>query len=114
MLGFMAFLLFMASRPDSAFFEPFGDKLLHGLAYFVLGVLALRAFHGGVVPLRPLPTVCALVLTLGYAALEEWAQTRVPARHPSRIDWAADAVGAICSLGFSAVVGWFAGRIRKE
>jgi VanZ family protein len=114
-LGFMAILMVMASRPDSALFEPFGDKLLHGLAYFVLGFLALRAFHGGVTSLRVWPSVLAMLLTLGYAALEEWQQGRIPSRDSSSLDWTADALGAVCSIAFTALLaGVFARRLGKE
>ena len=114
LLGFMIALLVMASRPDSAFFEPFGDKQLHGLAYFTLGLLALRAFHGGIVPLRWGPSVLALTLTLSYAALEEWQQGRIPQRDSSPLDWAADAVGAVCSLVVMALLAGLIARFRAK
>ena len=113
-LGFMMVLLVMATRPDSAFFEPFGDKLLHGLAYFALGFLTLRAFHGGVMRLRWWPSVLAMLLTLGYAALEEGQQGRVPSRDSSSVDWAADALGAACSIVFTALVAVVTARMRAK
>jgi VanZ family protein len=110
----MVLLMVMASRPDSAFFERFGDKLLHGLAYFVLGLLALRACHGGVTSLRLLPSALGMALTLGYAALEEWQQGRLPSRDSSSVDWAADAVGAALSLVFAALLAGIISRLRAK
>ena len=69
------------------------DKLAHGAAYAVFGLLCLRATHGGLTGLRTWPTLAALALAVGYAALDEWHQTRVPGRFSSVADWGADVIG---------------------
>ena len=71
-------------------------------------------FHGGVTPLRWLPSLLAMALTLSYAALEEWQQGRLPERDSSSVDWAADALGAACSVAFKAVVGSLSARHRAK
>jgi VanZ family protein len=89
-----------------------GDKLLHAAAYGTFGVLCLRAFHGGLRRLRLRPTLLALLLTLGYGALDEVHQSRVPGRDPSLADWAADAAGA--SLAVPAMRLLAARRLGKR
>lgn len=74
------------------------DKLLHAVAYAGLGLLTMRAFHGGIERIAWLPTVGALLLTGLYAALDEWHQSHVPGRDASPLDWAADLVGALVCI----------------
>jgi VanZ family protein len=87
------------------------DKALHAAAYALFGGLCLRAFHGGIRPLRRWPTVLAMLLTLAYGAIDEWHQVHVPGRHPSLLDWLADAAGAGLALGGAAR--WSARRRRN-
>jgi VanZ family protein len=77
------------------------DKLVHAVAYGVFGILCLRAMHGGLSRPRPLPTLAALGLAVGYAALDEWHQASVPGRYSSVADWVADVVGI--GLGYASV-----------
>jgi VanZ family protein len=70
------------------------DKLAHTTAYCLFGVLCLRAFHGGLLPLRPWPSLFGMLLTLAYAMVDELHQSRVPGRMASVADWIADALGA--------------------
>jgi len=86
------------------------DKLLHAAAYCVFGFLNLRAFHGGIRPMRQWPTLLAMILTLSYGAVDEWHQSLIPARVASVHDWLADAVGA----GLSLVGLWAAVRLRQR
>lgn len=74
------------------------DKFLHALAYLGLGILCLRACHGGIKPLRLGPAIVAIVLTAGYGALDEFHQSHVPGRDASVADWLADTVGAALAL----------------
>lgn len=89
--------VFSASQLPSG--PPAGwDKLVHVGAYCGLGLLCLRAFHGGLGPLCCGATLAALIMTAGYGAFDEWHQSRVPGRHPSVADWLADVVGAGLAL----------------
>jgi VanZ family protein len=99
----MALLFFLSSRADLNGMPSVWDKGIHVGAYFVLGVLALRACHGGLRRLGLRATVAALAVTVIYAALDELHQARVPGRHASVLDWVADGVGAVIAV---AAVGW--------
>jgi VanZ family protein len=78
------------------------DKLLHVAGYTVLGLLTLRAFHGGFGPLIGWPTVGAVVFTVGYGVIDELHQSFVPGRNASISDVVADLAGAILAV---AVIG---------
>lgn len=104
-----ALLLFLGSRtgaalPDSRLLDlPGADKLLHGIAYGVLGALAAKASS-------PRSTGRALLLGaltgLIWGMLDEWVQGRVPGRTRSWADLLADTAGATC--------GGFLGRSRQD
>jgi VanZ family protein len=92
-------LIYLISPPARVPSTPPGwDKLVHTAAYGLFGTLSLRAFHGGLRPLRPLPALLAVLLTLGYAMFDEIHQSRIPGREASLADWLADAVGAGLSI----------------
>jgi VanZ family protein len=84
--------------------DPVPDKVAHAAAYAALGVLCLRACHGGLQRLRPGATLLALGLTLGYGALDEWHQSFVPRRRASAGDWLADAAGAALALPLTGLL----------
>ena len=88
-------------------------KLLHAVAYLVLGTLSLRAAHGGLGELRVWPTLLGLLLTLVYGVVDEWHQAWVPARHSSGLDFLADAVGAGLSVPVAGLLGGL-GRNRAR
>jgi VanZ family protein len=69
------------------------DKLLHTIGYVGLGVLALRAFHGGLVRPRLRPTLLAAVTVIAWGISDEFHQSFVPGRDASALDVVADAVG---------------------
>ena len=74
------------------------DKALHAAGYAVLGVLALRAFHGGFRPLRPEPTLYAASAVILWGISDEIHQSFVPGRHASPWDVVADGVGFVLAL----------------
>ena len=83
----------------------FWDKLLHTVGYAVLGVLALRAFHGGFERLRPEPTLYAALAVILWGISDEIHQSFVPGRDASPWDVAADAVGfVIATFVFATLV----------
>lgn len=94
------------------------DKALHAAAYCGLGLLCLRASHGGLRPLCFGATVVALILTAGHGAFDEWHQSRVPGRHASVADWLADVAGAGLALPAAVLArragGWLWGAAPRE
>jgi VanZ family protein len=99
-------LLFLASsQPGVVTDARLLDKLLHAVAYLVLGALVLRATHGGVRPLRLGPTVAAFLLTLAYGVSDEIHQLYVPGRTASVADVVADAIGAGLSIVLMGLLG---------
>jgi VanZ family protein len=72
--------------------------------YILLGLLAVRAVHGGLparITLRG--ALLAMLITAGYGASDELHQWFVPGRTADVFDWLADATG-----GTIAVVGCWA------
>ena len=100
----MALIFLLSAQSDLPSVERVSDKTLHVAAYFVFGLLCLRATHGGFGPLRGWPTAAALALALAYGGLDEWHQSWVPGRTPSVLDWVADGAGA--GLACAAVALW--------
>jgi VanZ family protein len=71
------------------------DKLVHFLAYALLGALLARGQSAAAVP-----AVVAMVLGVVYGASDEWHQSFVPGRSVSAVDWLADSAGAIAGVYF--------------
>ncbi len=93
--GQAAFVYFSGAMPV---FPGVWDALIkksgHVLAFGVLALLNLRALLAWRCSLRR--AVClALLLTLGYAFLDEIHQAFVPGRHPSLLDVGLDSIGAV-------------------
>ena len=106
-------LLYLASATDDLPTVPhFSDKLMHLLAYTVLGLLFLRAFHGGIpAGLRLLPSTAAVLATGTYGALDEFHQGFVAGRVSDPRDFAADLLGALLAVLLLALwVRFFRGR----
>jgi len=72
-------------------------KLLHAAGYAVLAGLWWRALAGA--GLRR-PHAWAFILTVAYAAADEWHQTFVPGRGGRPRDVAVDAAGALLALAW--------------
>ena len=79
---------------------------------WVLGILALRAFHGGLHRVTVLRTFGAVLLTVSYGVLDELHQSRVAGRVASALDWAADVTGAVVAVGFVGAL--VALRVRRK
>jgi len=75
------------------------DLVLNVAMYVPLGIMLASLLR------RRLPAWLAAMLTLLAAAtlslLLEWLQTLLPGRVPSRLDWAANTVGALAGIGLA-------------
>jgi VanZ family protein len=111
--AFMGLLFFLSAQSSLPGATNLSDKLLHAVAYLVLGTLSLRAAHGGLGELRVWPTLLGLLLTLVYGVVDEWHQAWVPGRHSSGLDFLADAVGAGLSVPVAGLLGGL-GRNRAR
>ena len=96
--GWMALIFFLSSQPQlPSAPDPWADLLFkkgaHFTVYAVLAVLFRRA-------LPPGRWIWALswVLTVLFAASDEWHQSFVPGRHPQLTDVLIDACGATTGL----------------
>ena len=77
------------------------DKLLHAMAYFLFGMLLIRAFHyGGAKPLSKKLIVTVVLLGFIYGLSDEIHQYFVPGRSSEVLDWLADAIGIMFGVLF--------------
>lgn len=93
----LIFYLSDQSHPEThvPFVSYFSDKVVHAVAYAVLGALsyrALRASPNGWWRQRAIPA--AILLASLYGISDEVHQSFVPFRDSSWLDWVADTVGA--------------------
>jgi len=105
-VGWAAAIFWASSRPNPFPFLPEGvltqDKLLHAVAYAVLGALVFRSLSPRLGVARAV-AVAALVAT-AYGATDEWHQSYVPNRTADPGDLAADAVGALAGAATLGVI----------
>ena len=86
------------------------DKVIHLLAYAVLGLLLTRAALVEWPGKRPAVVAAGLVAAMAtFAALDEFHQRFVPGRFADTADWVADVTGATL-----ATVLTIAARARRE
>jgi VanZ family protein len=92
---YMALIFFVSSRARPASLDEAPDVLLHGGAYFVLALLAVRALARGLVePAGPAALVGGVAIAILYGASDELHQSLVPERMGSWLDWMYDGLGA--------------------
>lgn len=79
------------------------DKLVHFVAYGILGLLAIRAAlaHGGAWGRTMAVTLAGVAV---FAALDELHQGLVPGRFPEVADWVADVAGATFGAGSTMIL----------
>ncbi len=97
-LAALAFVFWLSSLSQVPGAHYFWDKLLHAVGYAGIGLLALRAFHGGFVPPRAAPTFYAALVVIAWGISDEFHQSFVPGRDASGWDVLADAVGFGCAV----------------
>ena len=109
--GLIFWISSQSSLPTPMLFE-FQDKLMHGGAYFGMGVLCWRAF--GHLNFAAKHRLLAGVLFCGlYGFSDEWHQSFVPGRDASGWDWLADSVGAVLALWLMQSIHAFRGFIGR-
>ena len=106
----MALIYWVSSRPRPEAFDDTPDAVLHAAAYFLMGILAIRACSRG---LGHRPTRAALVggaaIALAYGASDEIHQSFVPGRVGSVSEFVYDGVGAALAAAALSVF-W---RVRQ-
>ncbi len=103
-LALMALEFGLSSMSEVPGTRGIDDKVLHVSGYAVLGLLALRACHGGIRIPRWAPAMAAAAMTVGYGVLDEIHQSFVPGRTADIKDVIADAVGFLAALAAVALV----------
>jgi VanZ family protein len=93
---FIYYLSDQESLPAPMWFKH-QDKLYHGGAYFVMGILAWSSFSDWISSTRTLLLFCIAFCSL-YGVSDEWHQTFVTGRDSSSLDWMADTFGAVMAI----------------
>jgi len=96
LLLYMGLVFWVSSRPRPEGVSSAPDILLHGGAYCVMALLAIRAFgHGLGEPVSGAAFWSGVVVAVLYGASDEWHQTFVPSRVGDIYDLLFDAMGAL-------------------
>jgi VanZ family protein len=70
-------------------------KLAHVTEFGIFSTTVFRGVRAGRAGWRVTWALATLIIAAGYAGLDEWHQSLVPLRHPSRRDVAIDIAGAL-------------------
>jgi len=100
--GALAVVFWLSSLSQVPGAHYFWDKLLHTVGYAVLGLLALRAFHGGFESPKLGPTLFAATAVILWGISDEIHQAFVPGRDASAWDVLADTVGFALAVALLA------------
>jgi VanZ family protein len=93
-------LIFVESSMSNAPLPPrVWDKFAHMAGYVLMGVLAVRAVHGGL-PARVTSrgALIAMLITVGYGASDEFHQSFVAGRTADAFDLLADGIGGVIAV----------------
>jgi VanZ family protein len=112
-LAALGIVFWLSSRSDVPGAHAVWDKALHTVGYAGLGVLALRAFHGGFTPPRLAPTLYAASVVILWGISDEFHQTFVPGRDASAWDVLADTIGVACAVAVVAATTSLAVRAHR-
>ena len=98
--GWAAIIFFLSSQPGTDIPPPFPhmDKVLHALAFGVLGFLVLGGIKPGERDHSHAQLVIAIAIAGAYGVLDEIHQHYVPGRMPDVLDVLADLVGAVLGV----------------
>jgi VanZ family protein len=104
----MAALFWQSHQPGGSFSLPKIDnidKLLHGLAYALLGLTSIFALSPQWRQRQPVLAGCAVILfCLFHGITDEFHQSFVPGRSSSGADLAADTLGGVLAVAVNG--GW--------
>lgn len=113
LLLYMAILYFVSSRPRPATLDDTPDLLLHGGAYFIMALLAVRALARGLwEPASGRALIGGFAIALAYGVSDEWHQSWVPERVGSWADVAYDGAGALLA-GVALSLFWWIRGVRR-
>lgn len=105
-VAYAGLIYWLSSRPDPFPFVPRGllshDKLVHAVAYAVLGILVALALSGPRLAGGRRLLLAAVAVASLYGATDEWHQARVPNRQADAADWVADTAGALGGAALAA------------
>lgn len=93
---------------------PYGDKIGHLLLFGVLALLLNFATKARQVAVGPLRLYLGVVLTLGFALLEEGSQLLFPSRSFELLDILADLLGVTLATVLTAGVYQLRARYRRR
>lgn len=98
-IAYMAIIFFESSLSDAPLPRNVSDKSAHMAGYLLMGILAVRAVHGGL-PARVTAqrAMIAMLITIGYSAFDEFHQSFVPGRSADLFDLVADTTGGLIGL----------------
>ena len=92
----MAAIFFLSAQPDLnsglGSIDTIGRKIIHFAQYALLAYLWWRALREGLGVRRA--ALAAFLVTVAYAATDEYHQSFVEGRNGSPVDWAIDTAGA--------------------
>ncbi|MDQ7786893.1 MAG: VanZ family protein [Thermodesulfovibrionales bacterium] len=98
-IPFLMWVMPNASSETIALYHTAIRKTAHFLEYAFLVLLLFRAFRAGRRNWRTGWALGAGIISLGYAAFDEFLQSMIAARTGSPYDWLIDAIGVLCALG---------------
>ncbi|SHI75599.1 VanZ like family protein [Cycloclasticus pugetii] len=94
--GLIFYLSHQSALPTPVLFAH-QDKVIHVIAYAVLGFFAL-AYFTQVIKNEQRALIVAFIFSALYAASDEWHQSFISGRESDLYDWFADILGAGLSL----------------
>jgi VanZ family protein len=96
--GWMALIFFLSSQPQlPSPPDPLADLIFKKGAHFTVYAILAVLFRRALPPSRSIWSL-SWILTVLYAASDEWHQSFVPGRHPQVTDILIDASGAAAGL----------------
>lgn len=98
-IAYMVLIFLESSMSNAPLPSNVSDKSAHVVGYLLMGVLVVRAVHGGL-PARVTArgALIAMLITIGYGAFDEFHQWFVPGRSADPLDLLADASGGVIGL----------------